>query len=29
VENPLYHKPGVSLLLGDAQVTLQSLLTRV
>ena len=29
VENSLYHKPGVSLLLGDAQVTLQSLLTRV
>ena len=29
VENPLYHKPGVSLLLGDAQATLQSLLTRV
>ena len=30
VENPLYQRqPGVSLLLGDAQVTLQSLLTRV
>lgn len=29
VENPLYHKPGVTLLLGDAQATLQSLLARV
>ena len=30
VENPLYHKAeGVSLLLGDAQTTLQSLLARV
>lgn len=29
VDNPLYHKPGVTLLLGDAQATLQSLLTSV
>lgn len=29
VENPLYHRPGVTLLLGDAQATLQSLLTWV
>lgn len=30
VENPLYQRgEGVSLLLGDAQTTLQSLLTRV
>ena len=29
VENPLYHRQGVTLLLGDAQATLQSLLTRV
>lgn len=29
VDNPLYHRQGVTLLLGDAQATLQSLLTRV
>lgn len=29
VDNPLYHRQGVTLLLGDAQATLQSLLTRI